>query len=186
VSREPADDLYALLELQPRASSLEIRTAFRRLAQVHHPDRPTGSAARMAAINRAYAVLGDPEQRRRYDASLAPAPTPEPASDAPPWQLDLDHGHDLADWQQMYAEERHVWEQLLASQSADHPNRAEVQAALARATREQLALENAIRRQAGQPPLTAAALDRQRQETDQAQKAATARAGCLTLLLPWR
>jgi curved DNA-binding protein CbpA len=181
-------DLYALLEVDADASAAEIRAAFRRLAQVHHPDRPTGSAARMAAINRAYAVLGDPEQRRRYDAQ-APRPepaTPEPSADAPPWQLDLEHGHDLDDWRQMYAEERHVWEQLLVSQPPNHPGRADVEAALGRATREQLALENAIRGRAGLAPISTADLNRERTAGEQAQRAASARAGCLMLLLPWR
>jgi curved DNA-binding protein CbpA len=182
-------DLYALLELDAHASAAEIRAAFRRLAQVHHPDRPTGSAERMAAINRAYAVLGDPDRRRRYDQALTPLPAPaapEPAADAPAWLIDLEHGHDLDDWRQMFAEERHLWEQLLAAQPHQPAARADIEAALDRARADQLALENAIRARAGLAPITLADLDRDRMEGERAQQVASVRAGCLTLLLPWR
>jgi curved DNA-binding protein CbpA len=185
----PAEDLYALLELDAQASSDEIRAAFRRLAQLHHPDRPGGSVVRMAAINRAYAVLGDPEQRRRYDDALAPRPAPpaaEPSADAPPWQLDLERGNDMDDWRQMYAEERHVWAQLLAAQAPNHPGRAQVEAALRRATGDQLTLENAIRVKAGLGTLSLTEFERQRSAGEQAQQAAGARAGCLLLMLGWR
>jgi curved DNA-binding protein CbpA len=185
----PAQDLYALLELDAQASAAEIRTAFRRLAQIHHPDRPGGSAGRMAAINRAYAVLGDPSQRRQYDAGRAAQPpkhAPQPQAEAPPWQLDLERGSDMDDWRQMYAEERHLWVQLLASQSATHPGRAEVERALQRARTDQLALENAIRVKAGLGTLSLEEFERQRSAGEQAQKAASARAGCLMVMLGWR
>jgi hypothetical protein len=50
-----------------------IRAAYRALMRRYHPDAdPSGDAAQRArAINAAYAVLSDPEQRTRYDGSLA-------------------------------------------------------------------------------------------------------------------
>jgi curved DNA-binding protein CbpA len=182
----PVDDLYALLELQPTATTGEIRAAFRRLAQVHHPDRPTGAASRMAAINRAYAILGNPERRRRYDLArrpgvgMSPAPAEPRPVEAPPWLLDLEHGRDLDDWRQMYAEEHHLWAQLLASQPANHPNRPSVLAALRRARRDQVQLENALRARQSRGPLTEAEFEREHVQATQAQ-AAAARAGCLML-----
>lgn len=63
-------DLYAVLGLERDATDAEIRTAYRRLAKGNHPDRVGGEGhERMAAVNDAYAVLGDPERRRRYDES---------------------------------------------------------------------------------------------------------------------
>jgi hypothetical protein len=65
------DDLYARLGVDRRAAPGEIRSAYRRLARQHHPDRPgVESAEAMTAVNDAYAVLGDPERRRRYDREL--------------------------------------------------------------------------------------------------------------------
>jgi curved DNA-binding protein CbpA len=62
--------LYQLLEVDPRAERDVIHTAFRTLARKHHPDRPAGSHEVMAALNYAWAVLGDAERRRVYDATL--------------------------------------------------------------------------------------------------------------------
>lgn len=63
-------DLYGILGLPATASSAEIQRAYRALALEHHPDRNTAAeaAARMSAVNDAYAVLGDPRRRREYDA----------------------------------------------------------------------------------------------------------------------
>jgi curved DNA-binding protein CbpA len=168
----------------------EIRAAYRRLAQVHHPDRPTGSASRMAAINRAYAVLSDADQRRRFDLLRSRGQTthaepqgPATPSDEPvderPWQLDVEQGRDLEDWRQMYAEERHLWQQLLLSLPRDAPGRADVEAALERARRDQLELENAARARAGEAPLSASDYDRAVARADQARP----RGGCLVFWL---
>ncbi|MDQ3811176.1 MAG: J domain-containing protein [Chloroflexota bacterium] len=185
------EDLYAVLGVAASASAAEIHAAFRRLAMVHHPDRPTGSRERMAAINRAYAVLSDPRRRRQYDqqrlapAPLASAPPTVPPAEAPPWQIDLEQGRDMQAWQQMYAEERHTWEQLLRAQADHHPGRSALLQALERARAEQLALENAIRRKAGQAPLSVAEFERARSALEHERRAAAVRAGCSTFWISW-
>lgn len=64
-------DLYAVLGVLSGAEDVVVKAAYRALSQRYHPDRWTGAAAeaheRMAAINRAYEVLGDPSRRRAYD-----------------------------------------------------------------------------------------------------------------------
>lgn len=66
-------DLYLVLGLSRDASSTAIRSAYRRLAKLHHPDRLGGSRSdRFRRVSEAYSVLSDPERRRRYDATLAP------------------------------------------------------------------------------------------------------------------
>jgi curved DNA-binding protein CbpA len=64
-----AGDYYELLQIKPEASTEEIHKVYRDLAMRYHPDRnPTSDAAsRMAAINEAYSVLGEPSRRRCYD-----------------------------------------------------------------------------------------------------------------------
>ncbi len=68
-----ADSLYDRLGVAPDASATEIRSAYLRLARVHHPDFHTDERNRQAneremqAINEAWAVLGDGERRREYD-----------------------------------------------------------------------------------------------------------------------
>lgn len=60
---------YDILGVRPTASPEDIRSAYRRLARLHHPD-VTGrdaSAADMAAINNAWSVLSDPVSRFNYD-----------------------------------------------------------------------------------------------------------------------
>jgi curved DNA-binding protein CbpA len=61
------NDLYEVLQVRRGAEPEVIRAAYRALARKHHPDFG-GSAERMAAINEAWAILGDAAQREAYDA----------------------------------------------------------------------------------------------------------------------
>lgn len=65
-------DYYETLGVAKSASSAEIKSAFRKLARVHHPDmaKPKEKAAaeeKFKQINEAYEVLSDPEKRAKYD-----------------------------------------------------------------------------------------------------------------------
>lgn len=63
-------DYYEVLGASRTASSEELKAAFRKAAQVHHPDRNQGdpaAAERFKEINQAYQVLGDPQRRSVYD-----------------------------------------------------------------------------------------------------------------------
>jgi hypothetical protein len=65
---------YDILRVGPQAAPEGVRAAYRALAQKYHPDKLPGNtdAVRvMAMLNEAYAVLSDPEQRARYDRSIA-------------------------------------------------------------------------------------------------------------------
>ena len=67
-------DLYAELGLSRRATGDEIKAAYRALAKRYHPDVNAGDEQdewRTKEINRAYAILGDPEARAAYDLELA-------------------------------------------------------------------------------------------------------------------
>lgn len=68
-----SDDYYAILGVSQDASTRQIKTAYRRLAFQHHPDRnrdTPGSSEAMKRINEAYAVLSSPVKRREYDELL--------------------------------------------------------------------------------------------------------------------
>jgi molecular chaperone DnaJ len=64
-------DYYKILGVERTATDKAIRSAYRKLARKHHPDVSKGSADKFKEINEAYAVLSDPEKRKRYD-SLGP------------------------------------------------------------------------------------------------------------------
>ena len=71
-------DPYAELEIQPDATSTQLKRRWRELAREHHPDRAAGNGpeaarltTRMARINAAYDLLRDPVRRAAYDASPA-------------------------------------------------------------------------------------------------------------------
>lgn len=57
--------------LHPTATPEVINAVYRQLAKQHHPDHagPDGQK-RMAEINEAYAILGEPVKRARYDELL--------------------------------------------------------------------------------------------------------------------
>jgi curved DNA-binding protein len=66
----PARDYYQVLGVPRNASQEEIQQAYRKLARTYHPDlnKDPGAEERFKDISEAYAVLADPEARRRYDA----------------------------------------------------------------------------------------------------------------------
>lgn len=62
-----ANDYYKTLGVDKKASQEEIKKAFRKLAQQHHPDKPNGNEAKFKEINEAYGVLSDEKKRAQYD-----------------------------------------------------------------------------------------------------------------------
>jgi molecular chaperone DnaJ len=66
------ENYYETLDVHPEASQAEIKQAYRRLAKIFHPDSNQGVANhdRIAGINAAYEILGDPQRRQSYDRRL--------------------------------------------------------------------------------------------------------------------
>jgi DnaJ-class molecular chaperone len=64
------NDYYQTLEVDQKASSKQIKEAYRKLAFKYHPDRNSenpDTAEKMKKVNEAYAVLSDATKRREYD-----------------------------------------------------------------------------------------------------------------------
>lgn len=59
-------DYYKVLGVAKNASSDEIKRAYRRLAQEHHPDKG-GNQEKFKEVNEAYQVLSDPQKKGQYD-----------------------------------------------------------------------------------------------------------------------
>jgi DnaJ domain len=100
---QPPRDYYAVLQVHPDADTEVIEAAYRQLMKKHHPDlagddpeRIREHLARAKALNEAYSVLRNPEQRRQYDINRriygwqrpAPStgtnPTPPTSTPTPP------------------------------------------------------------------------------------------------------
>lgn len=78
-------DYYQILGVSSNATSGQIRSAYRRLAVIYHPDKNSDpeAGAKMREVNEAYDVLGDLQKRRDYDWRMAQqvytVSSPEPA-----------------------------------------------------------------------------------------------------------
>lgn len=59
-------NLYSVLQVGPKCSMEELKSAYRRCARAAHPDHQ-GDARRFQRVQEAYAVLGNTEQRALYD-----------------------------------------------------------------------------------------------------------------------
>lgn len=67
----PKRDYYEVLGVQRNASEQELKSAYRKLALQHHPDRnpdnPEAASEKFKEITEAYSVVADPQKRATYD-----------------------------------------------------------------------------------------------------------------------
>ncbi|HUQ30238.1 MAG TPA: molecular chaperone DnaJ [Candidatus Paceibacterota bacterium] len=62
-----AKDYYNVLGVDKKASTDDIKKAFRKLAHKYHPDKGGGDEAKFKEVTEAYSVLADERKRREYD-----------------------------------------------------------------------------------------------------------------------
>jgi len=74
LKRSKTKDYYKVLGVAHDSDERQIKSAYRKLSKVHHPDKAAqqgitkeDAEKKMAAINEAYEVLSDPELRARFD-----------------------------------------------------------------------------------------------------------------------
>lgn len=69
-------DYYQILGISPRATQLEVKRSYRKLAVQFHPDKNQSkeSEEKFKEISLAYEVLRNPEKRAQYDMALTFAP----------------------------------------------------------------------------------------------------------------
>lgn len=60
-------DYYKILGVEKNSSADELKTAFRKLAHQHHPDKKGGDEKKFKEANEAFQVLSDPKKRSQYD-----------------------------------------------------------------------------------------------------------------------
>src|SRR3989338_348382 len=60
-------DYYDILGVNKGATEADLKHAYRKLAQEHHPDKHGGDDKKFKEINQAYQVLSDKNKRAQYD-----------------------------------------------------------------------------------------------------------------------
>eukprot|EP00041_Stephanoeca_diplocostata_P022987 m.557463 g.557463 ORF g.557463 m.557463 type:complete len:177 (-) comp22189_c3_seq1:176-706(-) len=73
IRRSKVVDYYKILEITPRATQQEVKSAYYKQSLQYHPDHNPNDAAakrKYEAVTEAYAVLGQPHLRNRYDRSV--------------------------------------------------------------------------------------------------------------------
>ena len=80
---------YQILEVDKKASQEEIKSAYRRLAMLYHPDKNQLPEAEelFKKIAEAYSVLADPSQRKQYDLDNEPRTVLRRQKQEQMWQI---------------------------------------------------------------------------------------------------
>jgi molecular chaperone DnaJ len=76
-----AKNYYETLGIDKKATQEDVKKAFRKLAQKHHPDKG-GDEAKFKEITEAYSILSDEKRRREYDnyGQTFPGGGPQPGA----------------------------------------------------------------------------------------------------------
>lgn len=80
---------YQILEVDKKASQEAIKSAYRRLAMLYHPDKNQSPEAEemFKKIAEAYSVLSDPDQRKQYDMDNEPRAIQRRKKQEQMWQI---------------------------------------------------------------------------------------------------
>jgi len=79
LKKSKTKDYYKVLGLSRDADELQIKSAYRKMVKIHHPDKAhkqginkEDAEKKMSQVNEAYEVLSDPELKQRFDQGEDP------------------------------------------------------------------------------------------------------------------
>lgn len=114
---------YIILEVKNTASADEIKNAYRTLAKKYHPDKNIGNKAAeeyFKEIQQAYAILSNPEKRKKYDlkSSYTTRTQPQQRSNSTGPQF-TGNAYQFAQQQAHYQKQQQAYYQKSAGQPGD-------------------------------------------------------------------
>jgi DnaJ-class molecular chaperone len=119
-------DYYSVLGIIDCTEVAIIKAVYKALMMIYHPDRYAGNkdeaVRKSKEINEAYAVLIDPDKRKKYDAQRNLSPLASATAKSTSHAIELARQTCIDHYEKILAEKHRDYEKILAERHCDYEN----------------------------------------------------------------